>query len=99
MKLFLVSQDPRFDALHDHSDFGAVVQQLGLARAGIFSAKWPPPTDLGTPRGTLKSGLFCCRSCLAVDVVAVTARGRRPVGCRWSRRPRQSQWRRWPPFL
>jgi hypothetical protein len=34
MKLFLVSQDPRFDPLRDHSEFGAVVQQLGLAKAG-----------------------------------------------------------------
>jgi tetratricopeptide (TPR) repeat protein len=33
MKLFLVSQDPRFDALRDHSEFSAVVQQLGLAKA------------------------------------------------------------------
>ena len=34
MKLFLVSQDPRFDALRGHSEFSAVVQQLGLAKAG-----------------------------------------------------------------
>ncbi|HWU56723.1 MAG TPA: tetratricopeptide repeat protein [Rhizomicrobium sp.] len=34
MKLFLVSQDPRFDSLRGHSDFSAVVQQLGLAKAG-----------------------------------------------------------------
>jgi tetratricopeptide (TPR) repeat protein len=33
MKLFLVSQDPRFDSLRGHSDFSAVVQQLGLAKA------------------------------------------------------------------
>jgi tetratricopeptide (TPR) repeat protein len=33
MKLFLVSQDPRFDALRGHSDFSAVVQHLGLAKA------------------------------------------------------------------
>jgi len=31
MKLFLVSQDPRFDPLRGHSKFNAVVQQLGLA--------------------------------------------------------------------
>jgi len=31
MKLFLVSQDPRFDPLRSHSKFNAVVQQLGLA--------------------------------------------------------------------
>jgi tetratricopeptide (TPR) repeat protein len=31
MKLFLVSQDPRFDALHGRSEFSAVMQQLGLA--------------------------------------------------------------------
>jgi len=30
MKLFLVSQDPRFDPLRGHSKFNAVVQQLGL---------------------------------------------------------------------
>jgi len=35
MKLFLVSQDPRFDALRGHSEFSAVVQQLGLAMAGM----------------------------------------------------------------
>jgi tetratricopeptide (TPR) repeat protein len=35
MKLFLVSQDPRFDALRGHSEFSAVVQQLGLAKTGI----------------------------------------------------------------
>jgi hypothetical protein len=34
MKLFLVSQDPRFDALRGHSEFSAVVQQLGLAKTG-----------------------------------------------------------------
>jgi hypothetical protein len=34
MKLFLVSQDPRFDALRDHSEFSAVVQQMGLAKTG-----------------------------------------------------------------
>ena len=34
MKLFLVSQDPRFDALRGHSEFSAVVQQMGLAKAG-----------------------------------------------------------------
>ncbi len=33
MKLFLVSQDPRFDALRGHSEFSAVVQQMGLAKA------------------------------------------------------------------
>ncbi|MEO8302230.1 MAG: tetratricopeptide repeat protein [Rhizomicrobium sp.] len=33
MKLFLVSQDPRFDALRGHSEFSAVVQQLGLMKA------------------------------------------------------------------
>jgi tetratricopeptide (TPR) repeat protein len=33
MKMFLVSQDPRFDSLRGHSDFSAVVQQLGLAKA------------------------------------------------------------------
>lgn len=32
MKLFLVSQDPRFDSLRGHSRFDAVVQQLGLTR-------------------------------------------------------------------
>jgi tetratricopeptide (TPR) repeat protein len=32
MKLFLVSQDPRFDSLRGHSDFSAVIQQLGLAK-------------------------------------------------------------------
>jgi tetratricopeptide (TPR) repeat protein len=32
MKLFLVSQDPRFESLHGHSDFSAVVEQLGLAK-------------------------------------------------------------------
>jgi tetratricopeptide (TPR) repeat protein len=32
MKLFLVSQDPRFDGLHGRSEFGAVVQQLGLLK-------------------------------------------------------------------
>jgi tetratricopeptide (TPR) repeat protein len=37
MKLFLVSQDPRFDSLRGHSDFSAVVQQLGLANAGLSS--------------------------------------------------------------
>jgi len=31
MKMFLVSQDPRFDPLRGHSKFNAVVQQLGLA--------------------------------------------------------------------
>jgi len=31
MKLFLVSQDPRFEPLRGHSKFNAVVQQLGLA--------------------------------------------------------------------
>ena len=35
MKLFLVSQDPRFDSLRGHSEFSAVVQQLGLAKAII----------------------------------------------------------------
>jgi len=34
MKLFLVSQDPRFDSLRGHSEFSAVIQQLGLAKAG-----------------------------------------------------------------
>jgi tetratricopeptide (TPR) repeat protein len=34
MKLFLVSQDPRFDPLRGRSDFNAIVQQLGLARTG-----------------------------------------------------------------
>jgi tetratricopeptide (TPR) repeat protein len=38
MKLFLVSQDPRFDPLRGHSEFGAVVQQLGLAKAGTGRA-------------------------------------------------------------
>jgi hypothetical protein len=32
MKLFLVSQDPRFAPLCGHSDFSAVVEQLGLAK-------------------------------------------------------------------
>src|SRR5258706_10519310 len=39
MKLFLVSQDPRFDALRGHSDFSAVVQQLGLAKTRISSGQ------------------------------------------------------------
>ena len=34
MKLFLVSQDPRFDTMRGHSQFSAMVQQLGLAKAG-----------------------------------------------------------------
>jgi tetratricopeptide (TPR) repeat protein len=38
MKLFLVSQDPRFDSLRGHSDFSAVVRQLGLAKAPQMAA-------------------------------------------------------------
>jgi tetratricopeptide (TPR) repeat protein len=38
MKLFLVSQDPRFDTLHGHSEFSALIQQLGLEKAGIASS-------------------------------------------------------------
>ena len=34
MKLFLVSQDPRFDPLRGRSDFHGIVQQLGLAKNG-----------------------------------------------------------------
>jgi hypothetical protein len=34
MKLFLVSQDPRFDGLRNHSEFAGMVQRLGLATAG-----------------------------------------------------------------
>jgi tetratricopeptide (TPR) repeat protein len=39
MKLFLVSQDPRFDPLRGHSRFNAVVQQLGLAKPPSFSSQ------------------------------------------------------------
>ena len=34
MKLFLVSQDPRFDPCAVIRTFSAMVQQLGLARTG-----------------------------------------------------------------
>lgn len=34
MKMFLVSQDPRFDRLRGRSDFNVIVQQLGLAKSG-----------------------------------------------------------------
>jgi tetratricopeptide (TPR) repeat protein len=39
MKLFLVSQDPRFDTMRGHTEFSAVVQQLGLAKSGISSGR------------------------------------------------------------
>jgi len=39
MKLFLVSQDPRFDTMRGHTEFGAVVQKLGLAKSGISSGR------------------------------------------------------------
>src|SRR5471032_232801 len=39
MKLFLVSQDPRFDTMRGHTEFSAVVEQLGLAKSAISSAR------------------------------------------------------------
>jgi len=39
MKLFLVSQDPRFDTMRGHTEFSAVVEQLGLAKSAISSGR------------------------------------------------------------
>jgi tetratricopeptide (TPR) repeat protein len=38
MKLFLLSQDPRFDSLREQSEFRGVVQHLGLANPAVASA-------------------------------------------------------------